>query len=567
MKIKRNFIPDNFNLTSSEDILPFLTDLKDREINSAEDLKKWWADKSETEAFLEEDMAWRYIKMTCNTEDKKLAEDFNFFVKEIEPLVSEYSDIFDGKLLECPFLNDLDKETYEIAVKKVKRSKELFRKENIPIFSELQQKEREFGAISGAMTVKYKGEEMTLQKAGNFLKDTDRNVRKEVFELIYERRLQDAEKLDNLLSELIEKRQKVAENTGFDNYRDYMHRALKRFDYSVDDVISFHNSIKETVVPLGNEIDKRRKQKLAYDELKPYDTSVDVDLKPALKPFKDGNELIDKAIEVFTKVRPQYGEYLKIMKDKAYLDLDSRKGKAPGGYNYPLYESNIPFIFMNATGNQRDLETMMHEGGHAVHSFLSSDLELVDFKELPSEVAELASMSMELISSEYWNVFYDNKDDLKRAKRTHLEGVINVLPWIATIDKFQHLLYLTPHHTAEEREELWTNTAKEFGSSVVDWSGYEKYYAKLWQKQMHIFEVPFYYIEYGIAQLGAIAIWRNYKQNPEKALDDYENALKLGYSKSIPEIYKTAGIEFNFSKEYISELMQFVKGELEKLQD
>ncbi len=565
MKIKRNFIPQDLKIKSKEDILPFLTDLTDREINSVEDLKKWWTDKSEAEAFFEEDMAWRYIKMTCNTEDEKLAEDFNFFVKEIEPLVSEYSDIFDGKLLEIPFLNDLDKEKYDIAIRKVKRSKELFRKENIPLFSELQQKEREFGVISGAMTVTYKGEEMTLQKAGNFLKDTDRNVRKEIFELIHERRIKDVGKLDDLLSGLIEKRQKVAENAGFDNYRDYMHKALKRFDYDIDDVILFHNAIKETVVPLADEIDEKRKQKLGYDILKPYDTSVDPDLKPALKPFNDGNELIEKAIEVFTKVRPQYGEYLKIMKKNNYLDLNSRKGKAPGGYNYPLYESNIPFIFMNATGNQRDLETMMHEGGHAVHSFLSSNLELVDFKELPSEVAELASMSMELISSEYWDVFYDNEGDLKRAKRTHLEGVINVLPWIATVDKFQHLLYLNPHQTAEERVKLWEQTAKEFGSSVVDWSGYEKYYSKLWQKQMHIFEVPFYYIEYGIAQLGAVAIWRNFKQNPEKALNDYENALKLGYSKSIPEIYKTAGIEFNFGKEYISELMSFVKSELEKL--
>ncbi len=421
MKIKRNFIPEDFNITSSEDILPFLNDLKDRKINSVKDLKKWWTDKSETEAFLEENMAWRYIKMTCNTEDEKLADAFNFFVKDIEPLVSEYADMFDEKLLKSKFVSELDKEKYDIALRKVKRSKELFRKENIPLFSELQQKEREFGSISGAMTVTYGDEEMTLQKAGNYLKDTEREVRKEIFELIHERRIKDAEKLDNLLSDLIEKRQKVAENAGFDNYRDYMHKALKRFDYSIDDVITFHNSIKETVLPLANQIDEKRKQKLGYDILRPYDTAVDPELKPALKPFADGKELIDKAINIFNEVRPQYGEYLKIMKDNAYLDLNSRRGKAPGGYNYPLYESNIPFIFMNATGNQRDLETMMHEGGHAVHSFLSSNLGLVDFKELPSEVAELASMSMELISSEFWDVFYDNEDDLKRAKRSHLE--------------------------------------------------------------------------------------------------------------------------------------------------
>ncbi|NPA44246.1 MAG: M3 family oligoendopeptidase [Chlorobi bacterium] len=565
MKTKRNFIKNDIIIKSKDDIIPYLEDLKNRPINSVEDLKKWWADKSETEAFLEEDAAWRYIKMSCNTADKKLAESFNFFVTEIEPVVSEYSDVLDRKLINNEFLKELDAKKYEIAIKKIKRSIELFRKENIDLFSELQQKEREFGTISGAMTVTYKGEEMTLQKAGNFLKDINRDVRKEVFELIQERRFKDNEKLDALLSELIQKRHKVAQNADFDNYRDYMHSALKRFDYTIDDCISFHNSIKSEVLPIIDKINLERKAKLGYDVLKPYDTSVDVDLKPALKPFKDGDELIDKAIEVFTKVRPKYGEYLKIMKENSFLDLNSRKGKAPGGYNYPLYESNIPFIFMNATGNQRDLETMMHEGGHAIHSFLSSDLELVDFKELPSEVAELASMSMELISSEYWDVFYSDNEDLKRAKRTHLEGVLSVLPWIATVDKFQHQLYLNPDHNAEERKEIWTKIAKEFGSDIIDWSGYEKYYSVMWQRQMHIFEVPFYYIEYGIAQLGAIAIWRNFKNNPQKALDDYENALKLGYSVSIPEIYKTAGIEFNFSKEYISELMDFVKTELDKL--
>jgi len=565
MKLKRNFIKEDIIIKSKEDIIPYLEDLKNRTVNSVEDLKKWWADRSETNAFLEEDAAWRYIKMSCNTADEKLAESFNFFVKEIEPVVSEYSDILDKKLINSEFFDKLDKKKYEVAKKKIKRSIELFRKENIDLFSELQQKEREFGTISGAMTVEYNGEEMTLQKAGNYLKDTNREVRKEIFELIHKRRFQDNEKLDALLSELIQKRHKVAQNADFDNYRDFMHSALKRFDYSIDDCISFHNSIKSEVLPIIDKINEHRKSKLGYDVLKPYDTSVDVDLKPALKPFKDGDELIDKAIEVFTKVRPQYGEYLKIMKENSFLDLNSRKGKSPGGYNYPLYESNIPFIFMNATGNQRDLETMMHEGGHAIHSFLSSNLELVDFKELPSEVAELASMSMELISSEYWNVFYADNEELKRAKRNHLEGVLSVLPWIATVDKFQHQLYLNPDHNGEDRKEIWNTIAKEFGSSVVDWTGYEHYYSVLWQRQMHIFEVPFYYIEYGIAQLGAIAIWRNFKNNPQKALDDYENALKLGYSVSIPEIYKTAGIEFNFSKKYISELMDFVNSELKKL--
>ncbi len=565
MKLKRNFIKTDFKIKTKNDIIFYLDDLKNRVINSKEELLKWWKDKSETEAFLEEDLAWRYIKTTCDTDNKVLSDAFNFFVSEIQPVVSEYSDSFDKKLIGSKFLDDEIKEKFQIPLKKVKRSIELFRKENIPIFSEIQKMEREFGEISGAMTIQYKSEELTLQKAANYLKDTDQNVRKEVFELIHERRNKDADKFDNLLSQLIEKRHLLAVNAGFDNYRDYMHAALQRFDYQIDDCIKFHNSIKSDVLPVVNQIDSERRAKLGYDILLPYDTSVDVDMKPPLKPFINGNELIEKSIQVFTKIRPSYGNYLQIMRDNNFLDLDSRKGKAPGGYNYPLYESNIPFIFMNATGNQRDLETMMHEGGHAVHSFLSSDLELVDFKSLPSEVAELASMSMELISSDFWDVFYQNPDDLKRAKRSHLEGVISVLPWVATIDKFQHQLYLNPQHLKDERKLIWNRIAKEFGSNVVEWSGYEKYFDTLWQRQMHIFEVPFYYIEYGMAQLGAIAIWRNYKENPSKALDMFENALKSGYSKPIPEIYKTAGIEFNFEKAYISELMKFVINELDRL--
>jgi len=292
---------------------------------------------------------------------------------------------------------------------------------------------------------------------------------------------------------------------------------------------------------------------------------VDLDLKPPLKPFETPEELINKTIACFTSVKPVYGEYLKEMKEKGFLDLDSRKGKAPGGYNYPLYESNIPFIFMNAAGNFRDVTTIVHEGGHAIHSFLSGDLEIVEFKDLTPEIAELASMSMELISMEHWNHFFDNEDELKRAKRMQLESLIKVLPWIATVDRFQHWLYNKPDHGIEDRIENWTKIARQLSSTVIDWQGCEWNFINSWQKQLHIFEVPFYYIEYGIAQLGAIAIWKNYKENPEKALSDFENALKLGYSYPIPKIYETAGIQFDFSVEYISELMEFVTMELEKI--
>ena len=563
-KLKRSFIPENLKIKNWSDLAPFFLDLEQRKISNEKDLEIWLENRSELDSILEEEMAWRYIKSTCDTTDKELAAKFEYFVSKIEPEISKQSNILDKKLSNSEFFNKLDN-SFLIIKRALKNKIELFREENIPLFAELQKEEQEYGAIAAKMTIEYKGETLTLHKAANFLRDTNREVRKEVYTLINKCRLEDKNNLNTLLSKLIEKRNKVAINAGFSNYRDYMHKALDRFDYSVNDVLKFQDTIQKTVTPIIEEIHKKRLSKLNYNNLKAYDLEVDVDLKPALKPFNTGEELADKSIEVFTKLKPMYGDFLYTMKELGYLDLDAREGKAPGGFNYPLYESNVPFIFTNATGNLRDLETMMHEGGHAIHSFLSRDIKLVDFKNLPSEVAELASMSMELISMDYWDVFFDSKEELLRAKLSQLEGVMSVLPWVATVDKFQHWLYLNPKHTNEERETEWTKIFEQFGSKIIDWNGLEAFKSNSWQKQLHIFEVPFYYIEYAISQLGAIAIWRNYKQNPEKALIQYENALKLGYSVTIPEIYKTAGIEFSFNENYIKELMDFVKSEINKL--
>ena len=246
-----------------------------------------------------------------------------------------------------------------------------------------------------------------------------------------------------------------------------------------------------------------------------------------------------------------------------HLDLESRKGKAPGGYNCPLAESGAPFIFMNAAGQLDDVTTMVHEGGHAIHSFLSHDLELHSFKEYPTEIAEVASMSMELFSMDHWQVYFDNEEELIRAKEQQLERVITIFPWIATIDKFQHWVYENPVHTDKERAEKWLEIMDEFSSPVIDFSGLKEYRLYGWQRQLHLFEVPFYYIEYGIAQLGAIGLWQQYKKNPEAAINNYIAALDLGGTRTLPELFKAAGLEFNFSPEHISGLMKFVKQELD----
>lgn len=564
-KDKRIFLPENLVIDSWEKLNSYFEDLKNREINSVKELEKWLKDRSELEAVLEEDMAWRYIKMNIDTTNTDLADSFSFFITEIEPKIAPYTNSFNLKLVNSKFINDLDKETYHIYLRGIKKQIEIFREENIPLNTKLQEESQKYGAVSAAMTINYEGKELTLQQASNFLKNTDRKIREEVFSLINNRRLQDENELNTLYTELIKLRNQVAKNAGFANYRDYMFAALGRFDYEAKDCFNFHEAIEKEVVPVTNGFDVEKKQLLSVDALKPWDTAVDPTGKPALKPFEGGEELINKTITAFNRIKPYFGECLAIMKELKHLDLDSKKGKAPGGFNYPLHEIGVPFIYMNSVGSQRDLVTMVHEGGHAIHSFLTRDLALTGFKDTPSEVAELASMSMELLSMDYWDEFYTDETELKRAKKEQLEKALETLPWVASIDKFQHWVYENPTHTVEQRYAKWNDIMKAFGSNQVDWIGNEKALATLWQKQLHLFEVPFYYIEYGMAQLGAIAVWRNYKQNPDKAIEQYMAALKLGYTKSIKEIYQEAGIEFNFSQAYVKELVDFIKDELKKI--
>jgi oligoendopeptidase F len=565
VKHPRVFVKENSQISEWKDIEPYFQELEQRPILSLSELEKWMRDRSELEAFVSEDLGWRYIKMTCNTEDTSLLQDYQFFVSEIEPQIAPFTNRLNKKLIASPLLNQLDQQKYAIYLRAVKKSLELFREENIALFSQIQNEQQKYAAITGAMTIEWEGKEITLQQASLLLKDINREKRELAYKRIVARRLQDADALDKLFDDLLQLRHKVALNAGYANFRDYMFDALGRFDYGPQDCFNFHQSIKNAILPLEEQIDTKRKEFLRVSALKPWDMDVDTSGMPALKPYSDAKDLVKKTIACFAQLDSYFAECIEVMQEMAYLDLDSRKGKAPGGYNYPLYEIGVPFIFMNSVGSHRDMVTMLHEGGHAIHNFLTHNLELTDFKSTPSEVAELASMSMELLSMEHWNLFFQDAEELKRAKQEQLEQVLSTLVWVATIDKFQHWIYENPNQTEQERSKEWINISKEFGSKIVNWEGFENAKAKIWQKQLHLYEVPFYYIEYGMAQLGAIAIWRNYKINSRKAIQDYTNALKLGYTKSIGEIYATAGIQFDFSENYVRELADFVKLELANL--
>lgn len=561
---KRKFVPENLAIDSWDKIKSLFDNLVEREIKAVDELEKWMLDRSELEAVLEEDYAWRYIKMNIDTTDKELGERFTFWIKEISPNTAPYSHKLNVKLVESPFLNELNQEKYRIYLRSVNKQIEIFREENIPLFTTLEEKQQEYGAISAKMSIEVDGKKLTMQKAQQILKDTDRSKREETYNKISSRRLQDEKALDDLFDELIVLRQQISKNAGFDNYRDYMFVAMGRFDYTPKDCFNFHDAIEKEIVPIISTFEQRRKDKLGYASYKPWDTAVDVDGLAPLKPFEGGTELTDLSVECFNRLRPYFGACLSTMKAMKHLDLESKDGKAPGGFMYPLYEIGVPFIYMNAVGSQRDVVTMVHEGGHAVHSFLSRDLAMTEFKSTPSEVAELASMAMELLSMDHWDVFYSDNKELKRAKLEQLEKALETLPWVAAIDKFQHWIYTT-EHTAKERKEKWLEIDSKLGNQILNWDGQENEHANLWQKQLHLYQVPFYYIEYGMAQLGAIAMWRSYKQLGEQGLDNYMSALKLGYTKTISEIYETAGIKFDFSAIYVKELANFIKDQLAKL--
>ena len=561
-KVKRSFLPEGFKVSTWEILHPYFEDLKNRSIDTKEALAQWLKDISELEAVVSEDASWRQINMTCDTTNKEFEDAFTYFCMEIEPKMKPYFFELNKKLLASPFTNELDTLQYFPYLRSVDNAVKLYREENVPIQAELSVLAQQFGVISGKMTITVKDKEYTLQQAARFLQNPDRELRAEVFRKIAARRLQDKDELNKLFNKLLERRQQVAKNAGFDNYRDYKFRELGRFDYTPDDCFEFHQAVKEHILPLQRMLTTHRKKRLGLDVLRPWDTDAEPKGVEPLRPFETGKELADKTIEVFNRLRPFFSQCIYVMVDMRRLDLESRIGKAPGGYNCPLAETGVPFIFMNAAGTVGDLITMMHEGGHAVHSFLSHPLPLNAFKEYPMEIAEVASMSMELFSMEHWDVFFKDQKELHRAQLEEMERVISVLPWIATIDKFQHWLYTNPGHTNEERQENWMKILNEFTTGVVDWSGFEEYRANFWQKQLHLFEVPFYYIEYGIAQLGAIAMWRQYRENKEKALDNYMAALSMGYTKTLKELYSTAGIRFDFSPAYIKELGTFVKDRL-----
>lgn len=546
---------------SLEQCFKTLLNVKTENVN---DLKKWIAELSAVSEEIREVFSRDYANFQCHNDNEDIKKRFVYDQEVLSPILKKYQDIFDKFIYNNEFSKLLDNK-YDIFIKKKVNSIELFRPENIELEVEEDKLTTEYYNITGKMTVMWEGEEKTLQQMNKYLMDSNREVREKAWKLVQERRLQDSKALDEIMDKLIKIRDKKAQNADLKDFRDYMFKKLERFDYTPEDCNTFHSAVLKYVVPISEKIQKEHQKELKINNYRPWDMDAVPKGQKPLKPYEKVDELIDGVINIFERTDGFFADTLKRMKNMGTLDLESRKAKSPGGFCDFFPVSKIPFIFMNGAQNHDDLVTLTHEGGHSVHGMLCADMEISEYKDTPSESAELASMGMELICMDKWDEFYKNEEELKRAKREQLEGIIKFMPWAMTVDKFQHWLYLNPDATSDERNNKFSEIAKQFCYSYVNWDGFEENLKHRWKAQLHIYEVPFYYIEYAIAQLGALQIWKRYKENPKETIENYKNALSLGCSKSLTDVYTAAGIKFDFSEEMIKDLMDFTWNELQKL--
>lgn len=552
------FITEDFDASQWVNIEPYANDLLSRELNCSGCLETLIKDGSTLAEHVSEAGTLLSIAMTCDTESEVKRRAYLDFIENVQPKLSEFADAFNHRLAGHPALDELPPR-HDLMIKRILTDIAIFREENIPLQVEEAKLETEHSTITGAMTVEFDGEERTFSQMALYFENTNRSIREAAWRAVVERMGQDSERLSGIYDELIRIRHQIALNAGFDDYRPYIFEAKHRYDYSIDDCLEFHDSIERVCVPMMHELQERRREALGVATLRPWDVGeksgggVDIHGRPPLAPFEDVERLISGCSNVFHGMSPELGGMFDMLRERNSLDLESRKGKAPGGYQANLEKTRIPFIFMNAAGTHDNLSTMLHEAGHAFHSCYSSNLELIGDRNPPIEFAEVASMSMELMSQPQWSEFYGD-EDARRAKLEDLEKIVCFLPWMATIDAFQHWVYANPGHTHEERSEHWLELRRRFGPRT-DWSGFNELKETSWQSQLHLFQVPFYYIEYGIAQLGAIQLWQHHRRDSKDGLARYARAMKLGNTKPLPELFEAAGLDLGFDEGHVASLI------------
>ncbi len=564
-KYPHKWLPEQIELKTWEQIEPWYQKLKDQPFRTAAELEQWLLAASELNSAVGEEGAKRYIAMTCQTDDPEREAAYLAFVRDIEPKLKPVLNDIRNRYLDAQERSQLSKARYAVMDRALENRRTLFREANIPRETQLAELEQQYQKKIGAMTVTFRGQERTLPQMAPFLEETDRSVRQEAWELSARRRLEDRETLDGLFDEMKALRIEIAHEAGFADFVAYSFRNRERFDYGPADTIRFHEAVEKVVVPLAKQIQQEQQQSLGVDPLRPWDLSVDRLGRPPLKPFPidDVEKLAQGTETIFRDVDPELGEQFAFMRRRELLDLANRKGKAPGGYQSTLEDARLPFIFMNAVGLDSDLRTLLHEGGHAFHTLACREEPLSSYRESPLEFCEVASMSMELLGARRVDAFY-NRAESERSNRKLLEGIVLILPWIATVDAFQHWIYNHPDHSRDDRSAAWRDLLERFGG-IVDYSGFEEARDHSWHRQLHIFLYPFYYIEYGIAQLGALQVWKRSLSDRARAVADYKKALALGGSRPLPELFAAAGIRFDFSEQIIGPLMETIAAELETL--
>ncbi len=558
----RSFVPEGIDFNDRSEAVELYTQLLERSIHSSHDLEEWLKDCSELASAIDQHGAVLYILMTCDTTHADYGYNYQQFIKMVVPAIKPLGDELNRKYLAMNDQFPLDAKRYFVFHRAVQTDVDLFWAENVPLETDIQLLSQEYQSVFGNMTVSFEGQDLTLPQMSKFQQETDRGLRERTWRLTAQRRYQDQDRLESIFERMFSIRHKIARNAGFGNFRDYQFAAYHRFDYSPDHCKRYHETVERVVVPVWEKILERRRQQMGLDRLRPWDLAVDPLGQSPLKPFETADELTAGVSKIVHRIDSDFGAMFDDMQQLGLLDLENRKGKAPGGYQNTLSEARKPFIFMNAVGIDDDVRTLLHESGHAFHATHSAKEFLHTYRRAPIEFCEVASMSMELLGDRYLDEFY-SPDDYRRSRSTHLENIIHILAWVANVDSFQHWMYEHAEHTRQDRIRKWIELYERFSGQGVDWSGLDLYKETLWHRQLHIFEVPLYYIEYGIAQLGALQIWLHAQKDSAGALTAFKGALALGGSRSLPELFATAGIEFDFSERTIRPLVEEVARELE----
>ncbi len=557
------WLPNEATFQTWHEIEPWYRSLLDRKVESPGDLERWLNDLGELNGAVSQEGVKRYVAMTCQTDDPDREARHLEFVRDIEPRLKPIQDQLRSKYLDSTHRSGLPADRYRVFDRAQENRRALYREANIARETELAELDQKYQKVIGAMTVHFQGVERTPAQMAPFLEETDRPLRQAAWEAVAARRLVDRDTLDDLFDRMITLRQEIAREAGFPSFTEYAYRLRERFDYGVPEATAFQDAIAKVVVPLARTIQEERREALGVDALRPWDLSVDPLGRPPLRPFAEVDKLAEGSEAIFRDVDPELGAQFAYMRKHGLLDLANRKGKAPGGYQTTLEADRLPFIFMNAVGVDGDVRTLLHEGGHAFHALASRGEPLSAYRESPIEFCEVASMSMELLGARNLALFYDQAD-ADRSYRQLLEGIVTILPWIATVDAFQHWIYQHPSHSRAERRDTWNALLDRFGGNV-DWSGHEGARSNGWHRQLHIFLYPFYYIEYGIAQLGALQVWLNSLTDKAGAVDRYRQALSLGGARPLPELFEAAGARFAFDEASLQPLMDAIGTELEKL--